>query len=101
MRSVAIFMEVAVAVALWTFVVWLLRQRRAGLAAGGAQSLRGYRLHATAAVWVTVGVTCLDAWLITDATGPHWLHSVSLPATLVCIAVGAVVAGYAGWVGGP
>src|SRR6266851_2570411 len=48
-----------------------------------------------------VGVTWFSAWLISDATGPHWLHSLSLPATVVFLAAGAILAGYAGWVGGP
>jgi len=48
-----------------------------------------------------VGVTWFSVWLITDPTGPDWLHSLALPAAVLFIAVGAIVAGYAGWVGGP
>ena len=46
------------------------------------------------------GVTWFVAWLVSDVVAPHWLHTLSLPAALIFIAVGAVLAGYAGWVGG-
>jgi ABC-type transport system involved in cytochrome c biogenesis permease subunit len=39
--------------------------------------------------------------LVTDATGPHWLHVRAAPAALAFIAVGAAFSGYAAWVGGP
>jgi hypothetical protein len=48
-----------------------------------------------------VGVTWFSAWLMTDAGGPYWLHAFSAPTALVFIAVGAAIAGYAGWLGGP
>ena len=38
---------------------------------------------------------------ISDTIGPHWLHTLSLPAAVIFIAVASLVAGYAGWVGGP
>ena len=49
---------------------------------------------------VAVGVTCFVTWLVSDAIGPQWLHSLSLPAALLFIALGAALSGYAGWVGG-
>jgi hypothetical protein len=33
--------------------------------------------------------------------GPQWLHALSAPAALIFIAVGAALAGYASWLGGP
>jgi len=39
------------------------------------------------------------AWFVSDAIGPQWLHSLSLPAALLFIAIGAGLSGYAGWVG--
>jgi hypothetical protein len=85
-----------------TLVLWLARAQRARM--GGAPSsraMRGYRVHTGAAIVATVGFTWFAAWLITDATGPHWLHSLSLPATAVFLASGVILAGYAGWTGGP
>jgi hypothetical protein len=93
--------ELAVTVAAWTFVLRLLRDRRARLGtAAPAHAMRSYRLHTSAAICATVGVTWFTAWLVTDAIGPHWLHTLSLPASLICLGAGAVVAGYAGWIGG-
>ena len=63
--------------------------------------MRSHRLHTVAVLSVTVGVTWFIAWLMSDTIGSHWLHTLSLPAALIFIAVGAGVAGYAGWVGGP
>ena len=48
-----------------------------------------------------IGVTWFFAWLISDTIGPHWLHTLSLPAAVIFIAVASLVAGYAGWVRGP
>ena len=64
-------------------------------------AVRSRRLHEAAAIAATIGVTCFFAWFITGATGPRWLHTLSVPAALAFIAAGAVVAGYAGWIGGP
>jgi hypothetical protein len=50
---------------------------------------------------VATGVTWFMAWLIGDAIGPHWMHTLALPATLIFIAVGAVLSGYAGWIRRP
>jgi hypothetical protein len=62
--------------------------------------MRSYRLYARAAICTTVGVTWFVAWLASDVIGPNWLHALSLPAALIFIVVGAVLSGYAGWVGG-
>ena len=94
--------EVALAVGMWTAVLWTMRQRRARLAADPSpQELRSHRLHNAAGVAAAVGVTWFFAWFMTDAQGPHWLHAVSVPAALICIAVAAGLAGYAAWLGGP
>jgi len=65
------------------------------------EEVRSRRLHEAAALAAMIGVTCFIAWFITDDTGPYWLHTLSVPAALAFIAVGAVVAGYAAWIGGP
>ncbi len=102
MRWPSIILTVALAIAIWTAVLRLVRQRRARVAANPSpREMRSYRLHTVALISATVGVTWFFAWLITDATGPHWLHTLSLPAALIFIAAGAVLSGYAGWVGGP
>jgi len=67
---------------------------------GGDHHVDG-RLHTAASISVAVGVTWFIAWFVSDAIGPQWLHSLSLPTALVFIAAGAVLAGYAGWIGGP
>ena len=102
MRWRQILFDLAVVIVMWTVVVVLIRQRRRRVAADPSpHRIRGYRLHSAASISVAVGVTWFIAWFISDAIGPQWLHSLSLPAALVCIAAGAVLAGYAGWIGGP
>jgi hypothetical protein len=91
MRWAPIVVDLACTIAVWTGVLCLLRRRR-------ERAGRGYRLQAAAMICVTAGTTWFSVWLVTDATGPHWLHTLSLPATLIFIGVGAVVSGYAGWV---
>ena len=63
--------------------------------------MQSYRLHTAALISVAVGVTSFITWFISDAIGPQWLHNWSLPAALLFIVLGAVLSGYAGWVGGP
>jgi hypothetical protein len=102
MRWRPILFDVAVVIALWTIVLLATRQRRRGVAADPSpRRMRGYRLHTAALISVAVGVTWFMAWFVSDAIGPQWLHSLSLPAALLFIAVGAALSGYAGWVGGP
>jgi len=66
-----------------------------------ARTVRGYRLHALAAITATVGVTWFSAWLISDSIRPGWLHTLSFPAAMVFIVIAVIAAAYAGWVGGP
>jgi hypothetical protein len=87
---------------MWMVVLVFARQRRLRVMADPSpRQMRGYRLHTVALISVTVGFTWFIAWFVSDAIGPQWLHSLSLPSALVFIAVGAVLAGYAGWLGGP
>jgi len=96
-----IIRDLALVIVVWAAVLWTLHQRRARLGTTPApRALRSYGLHTAAAISALVGATAFVAWLSTDSIGPPWLHAVSLPAALVFIAVGAVLAGYAGWVGG-
>jgi hypothetical protein len=102
MRWRTIILDLALIVAVWTGVLMLVLRRRARMAAHASpRAVLGHRLHTAAAISATFGVTCFSAWLISDATGPQWLHSLSLAAAAIFIAIGAVLAGYAGWVGGP
>jgi len=101
MRWSSIILDLTLVIALWAVVLWIIRQRGARIAANPSpRAVWGQRLYTEAVLFVTVGATWFVAWLITDALGPDWLHTVSLPAALVLIAVGALLAGYAGWVGG-
>src|SRR5215467_12604932 len=94
--------DLAVVIVMWTLVLMLMRQRRRRVAADPSPSrIRGYRLHTAASISVAVGVTWFIAWFVSDTIGPQWLHTLSLPAALLFIAVGAALSGYAGWVGGP
>ena len=94
--------NVVLTIGLWVAVLWLVRRQRARLGPNPpARAARGYRLHTVAAITATVGVTWFSAWLISDSIGPGWVHSLSLPAAIVFIAVAVTVAAYAGWVGGP
>jgi len=96
-----IILDLALVIVVWTLVLWLARAQRARMGeAPSPRAMRG-RVHTAAAIAAVVGFTWFAAWLITDATGPHWLHSLSIPATAVFLASGAILAGYAGWTGGP
>jgi len=102
MRWRPIIPDVALTIVVWTLLLWLLRTQRARMGdAPSPRAMRGYRVRTAATIAAAVGFTWFAAWLITDATGPHWLHSLSLLATAVFLATGAILAGYAGWIGGP
>jgi hypothetical protein len=102
MRWPPVLFDLAVAIVMWTVVLRSIRQRRLRVAADPSpRRVRGYRLHTAASISGTVGATWFIAWLVSDAIGPQWLHSLSLPAALLFIVIGAGLAGYAGWVGGP
>ena len=102
MRASSTMLTFVLAVVMWTTVLWAMRQRRVRMAADPSpRELRSYRLHNVAVISAAVGVIWFFAWLWTDTRGPHWLHALSWPASAIFIAVGAVVAGYAGWLGGP
>lgn len=102
MRWRPIILDLALGVALWAVNLRLVQRRRARMAADASpREVLGCRVHTAAVISATVGVTWFCAWLISDAIGPQWLHSLSLPAAAIFIAVGAVLSGYAGWVGGP
>lgn len=102
MRWPPIIVTVAITIAVWAAVLRLAHLRRARVAADTSpRAVLAYRVHTAAMISVTVGFTWFSAWLISDAIGPHWLHSLSLSAAAIFIAVGAVLSGYAGWVGGP
>lgn len=97
-----LIVDAALTVVVWAAVLRLLRVRRARLAADATpRARRSHRLHSAASIVVAVGVTWFFVWLATDGPGPAWLHAVSLPVALVFIAGGAVVSGFAGWIGGP
>ena len=102
MRWRPILFDLAVVIVMWTIVLVFTRQRRLRVAADPSpRRMRGHRLHTAALISVAVGFTWFIAWFVSDAIGPQWLHSLSLPTALVFIAAGAVLAGYAGWIGGP
>jgi len=102
MRWRPIIPDAALTFVVWTLLLWLLRTQRARMGdAPSPRAMRGYRMRTASTIAAAVGFTWFAAWLITDATGPHWLHSLSLPATAVFLATGAILAGYAGWIGGP
>jgi hypothetical protein len=102
MRWSPIILDLVFTVAVWTLLLWLLRVQRARMgAAPSSRAKQGYRVRTAATIAAAVGFTCFSTWLITDATGPHWVHSLSLPATAIFLASGAVLAGYAGWLSGP
>jgi hypothetical protein len=102
MRSSPTIPIFALAVLLWVAVLNVLRQRRARMAADPSPAqARSGRLHEVAALCATIGVTWFFAWFITDAARPAWLHVLAVRAAMAFIAVGAGVAAYAGWVGGP
>lgn len=102
MRWPSLLLTGGLNLAIWTLVLRVVHLRRPSGAADPAPgAMRGYRAYTAAAIAATTGITWFSVWLITDAIGPHWVHSLSLLAALLFIAIGAVVAGYAGWVAGP
>jgi hypothetical protein len=101
MRWPPIILEAAMTIALWAVVLKMVHLRRVRVAADPSpRGVRGYRLYSVALIAVALGVTWFSVWFITDGIGPPWLHTLSLPAALIFIAVGAIFSGYAGWVGG-
>jgi len=100
-RILPILLDLALVIVVWTTVLTTLRQQRArAIAPRSRRAVRSARAQTVAAISATVGVTWFVAWLISDALGPHWLHTLSLPAALLFIAAGAVLSGYAGWASG-
>jgi len=95
-------MEILVlATGMWTAIVWTDRRYRARIATDSSpREWRSYRLNKRAMFCASVGVTFFFAWLVTDNPAVSWLHSVSLSAMVMCLAVGAVLSGYAGWIRG-
>jgi hypothetical protein len=74
MRWPPLLLNVALTIALWIAVLWLLRVRRVRMGdSPSPRAVRGHRLHTAAAITATVGVTWFAAWLLTDALGPHSL----------------------------
>jgi hypothetical protein len=95
-------LTVGLVIVVWTAVLRLARVRRVRMAAAPSpRAIRDYRVQTMAASVAAVGVTWFAVWLVTDAAGLHWLHILSLPAAVLFIAVGAVLAGYAAWFGRP
>jgi hypothetical protein len=100
MRWRPIVVDVLLMVVIWTVVLGMLRQWRLRVAAAASGSgRRSYRLQIVASLTATAGITWLLVWFITDTLGPQWLHTLSAEAALTFVAVGAVVFGYAGWIG--
>jgi len=85
MRTTPTIATVAIVVLVWVVVLKVMSLRRSN------------RVQKIGAICALVGVTLFAVWLVTDTTGPPWLHVVSAPAALMFIAAGAVLAGYAGW----
>ena len=101
MRWSPIILDLVFTVAVWTLLLWLLRVQRARM--GDVPSSERSRATTCAPQRRSLppSVSPASTWLITDATGPHWLHRLSLPATTIFLASGAILAGYAGWLSGP
>src|SRR5260370_38841737 len=98
MRWRPIILDLALVVAVWALIPWLLRVQRARMGRAPAlRAMRAYRVYTSAAIAASVGFSWFAASLITDATGPHWLHSLSLLARAVFFAGRAILAGYSGW----
>lgn len=99
MRWTPIILDFAIAIAVWTLVLRIERQWRARVAADASpREVRSYELQRAGVICATAGFTFFLAWLISDSVGPHWLHTLSRPAALILIAVGAALSGYAAWV---
>lgn len=99
MRLLPSMQILALAIAMWTAVVWSNRRYRARMAADSSTGeWRSYRFNRSAMICAAVGVTFFFAWLVTDTPATSWLHALSLPAMVTFIAVAAVLSGYAGWI---
>ena len=102
MRLTPAILIFALMAVMWATILWGVRQHRTRMAADpSSREMRSYWLLSVGVISATVGVTWFCVWLITDAGGPGWLHALSAPAALVFIAIGAAIAGYAAWLGGP
>ena len=99
MRWTPILLDVALVIAVWTAVFWQRRHLRARVVADHSpRKVRSYHLDSAALLCVAVGFTSFIAWLITDAVGPHWLHTLLEPAVVILIAMGAALSGCAAWI---
>ena len=99
MRWSPILLDVVVVIVVWTAVLRLERQLHARVAADPSpREARSYHLDSAALLCATAGFTFFIAWLVTDALGPHWLHTLARPGAAILIAVGAALAGGAAWV---
>ena len=102
MRTTPIILTLIIMAAMWTSVVWVIRQRRARMGAtASSREVRSCWLHNLSGISAALGATCFFVWVMTDAGGPNWLHASAAPAALIFIAVGAALAGYASWLAGP
>lgn len=100
MRWSPIIFDLGLVAAVWVAVLVTLRRARARMPPDpSSEEMRRRRLEAAAAISATVGFTWFVVWLATDATGPHWVHALSMPVTLTFIAGGAVVAAFT-WAAG-
>jgi len=101
-RTTPTILTLIIMAAMWTSVVWVIRQRRARMAATASpREVRSYWLHNLGGISAALGATCFFVWVMTDAGGPNWLHASAAPAALIFIAVGAALVGYASWLAGP
>ncbi len=96
--------DAALLVAMWTAVIFLLHRSRSHAAATAATSplkARGIRLRNMGLISAATGVTLFVTWLLTDSSGPEWLHASSGFAALAFIATSAALSAYAGWLRAP
>jgi hypothetical protein len=93
------FLDFAIVIAMWAAVLKVERRWRAGMATDASpREVWSYDLQRGGVISAALGVTFFIVWLISDSTGPHWLHTLSQPAALILIALSAALSGYAAWV---
>lgn len=90
--------DVVIITAVWVAAFYAVRHGRKGVAADMPREVWAYQLQTIGVMCAVSGVTCFVVWLLSDSTGPRWLHVLSEPVALIAIALAVPFCGYAAWV---
>jgi len=91
--------DVVIVSLVWTLALTLVRHSQSRVTTGTpGRELTAHRLQALGVFSAASGLTFFVVWLLSDSTGPRWVHALAEPASLIAIAVAAVCSGCSAWV---